>query len=558
MAVKRITGDWRTRILLLFSAILIGTLLVQVMYVVPYIQNRQLDDALEHHEHIAINIVRDGNDDLEHILDELTNLANQSVFRNMEIENQTDYMFQYLTVEPDISTLTVLNSTGWFVSGTVDDFELYYTTMSYDWLPFFYVPFEQGEPNFGDPYWYSIPDVVGVSISVPITSNAGEIVGVLMGSMNLGEMIETISNYPLDEDIVAYLVDQRGTVLAHSDIDLFALENGPLSLNYSSLHLIEEFAEHKTTIARMHDHNSSTFFGIAMALETTPWVMVVEAPLSSIVAEGNAMVTNLWSLNLLLFGATMIIAMVFAQMIVNQQEQKTRELENAQDRLARQERLATLGKLSGGIGHELRNPLAVIRNAIYYLKMVVDSSDSEVKETLDILETEVTTSSMIITSLLDYAKPKPPTRMKTDLQELTDSSISRVEIPENVEVVANYDDDIPTLLVDPTQMSRVIINLGRNAIQAMPEGGKLTIHGTVSEPGWVSLSLTDTGVGMSEETKTQLFEPLFTTKAKGIGLGLVIVKTLVEGNGGTIEIESEEGKGSTFTVKLPVVQKEVG
>jgi signal transduction histidine kinase len=274
-------------------------------------------------------------------------------------------------------------------------------------------------------------------------------------------------------------------------------------------------------------------------------------------AEGNVVVRNLWTFNILLFGITMFVALIFSQQIVSQQEQKTRELRDAREKLVRQERLATLGKLSGGVGHELRNPLAAMKNAVYYLKMVVDSSQSDVMETLDILEKEVTASEMIITSLLDYAKPKSPTRMKVELREIADSSLSRVSVPDDVEVVTEFDDDIPTLLLDPTQVSRVIINLGRNAVQAMPDGGKLIIRGKVSEPGWVSLSITDTGIGMSDDTMSQLFEPLFTTKAKGIGLGLVIVKTLVEGNGGNVIVQSREGNGSTFTIRFPVAKREV-
>jgi hypothetical protein len=219
---KRIAGDWRTRLLLLFSTILIGTLFVQIFYIVPYIQDQQLDNALDRHEEIAISLAREGDKEIEHIVNELATLANHSVFRNMEIENQTDFMFQYLEVVPGVGSLTVLNSTGWFVSGTVDDFELYYTTMSFDFLPFFYVPFEQGKPDYGNPFWYdTYPDLVAISISVPIRSDNGEIVGVLMGVIDLCDLIESITNYPLDEDVIAYLVDQRGIVLAHSEIDLF-------------------------------------------------------------------------------------------------------------------------------------------------------------------------------------------------------------------------------------------------------------------------------------------------------------------------------------------------
>jgi hypothetical protein len=320
---KRIAGDWRTRLLLLFSTILIGTLFVQIFSIVPYIQDQQLDNALDRHEEIAISLAREGDKEIEHIVNELATLANHSVFRNMEIENQTDFMFQYLEVVPGVGSLTVLNSTGWFVSGTVDDFELYYTTMSFDFLPFFYVPFEQGKPDYGNPFWYdTYPDLVAISISVPIRSDNGEIVGVLMGVIDLCDLIESITNYPLDEDVIAYLVDQRGIVLAHSEIDLFSLEEGPLSLNYSGLDLVGEFKSDNSSIAHMHDHESEIYCGVALALDTTKWMMAVEAPLSSIMADGNTMVANLWSFNIVLFGITLTIAIAFAQQIVSQQEQK--------------------------------------------------------------------------------------------------------------------------------------------------------------------------------------------------------------------------------------------
>jgi signal transduction histidine kinase len=219
--------------------------------------------------------------------------------------------------------------------------------------------------------------------------------------------------------------------------------------------------------------------------------------------------------------------------------------------------MAVLGRVSGGIGHELRNPLAAMKNASYYLRMVLDESDKEIQETLDIFDTELATSEMIITSLLDYASPKSPTRKKAELRDLVASAMTRVNHLENIEVIQKFNSDIPVLLVDPVQITRTIINLARNAQQAMPDGGTLTIAGFVDKPGWVSLSVSDTGIGMSEETLSHLFEPLYTTKAKGIGLGLVIIKSLVEAHGGSVEVESEEDKGSTFTVRLPTSNMEV-
>jgi len=181
----------------------------------------------------------------------------------------------------------------------------------------------------------------------------------------------------------------------------------------------------------------------------------------------------------------------------------------------------------------------------------------EKKPSMDILEKEVATSERIISSLLGFARPKPPIRRKVDINQVVQEALSRTTLPENVEVVSELDETLPTILADPDQLAQVFGNILLNAVQAMPEGGRLVIQTSeVSErlpkSEWVAISFTDTGVGISAENLKKLFEPLFTTRAKGIGLGLPLVKTLVEGHGGTIEVESEVGKGSTFTVKLPV------
>ena len=233
-------------------------------------------------------------------------------------------------------------------------------------------------------------------------------------------------------------------------------------------------------------------------------------------------------------------------------EERTKELREAQERLLRQEKLAVLGQLAGGVGHELRNPLGAISNAVYFLNMVLEEPDSEVKETLEILEKEVKTSEEIISGLLDFGRAKPPTWRKADVNEIVQEALSRVTVPENVEVVSQLDEALPIILADPGQLGQVFGNIIVNAIQAMPEGGRLVVGSEVPNPEWVAVSFTDTGVGITEESVDKIFEPLFTTKAKGIGLGLALVKTLVEGHGGTIGVESQVGKGTTFTVCLPL------
>jgi len=233
-------------------------------------------------------------------------------------------------------------------------------------------------------------------------------------------------------------------------------------------------------------------------------------------------------------------------------EERTQELRDAQEQLIRQEKLAVLGQLAGGVGHELRNPLGAISNAVYFLNMVLEEPDPEVKETLEILQKEVRTSEMIISSLLDFARTKAPTRRKVDINDVVQEALSRTTVQANVEVVSQLYETLPIILADPDQLGQVFGNIILNAVQAMPEGGQLLVKTEAPSPEWMAISFTDTGVGIPEENLDKLFEPLFTTKAKGIGLGLAVTKTLVEGHGGTIEVESERGVGTTLTVRLPI------
>jgi len=228
------------------------------------------------------------------------------------------------------------------------------------------------------------------------------------------------------------------------------------------------------------------------------------------------------------------------------------ERKQIEEQLRNFEKLAVLGQLAGGVGHELRNPLGAIKNAAYFLNMVLEKPKPEVKETLEILDEEVASCEHIISSLLDFARQKPPTRRKIDIEDVIQRTLSHMRVTERVEVVSQLEKAVPPILADPDQLSQVFGNIILNAIQAMPEGGQLVIKSSVPEPGWIAISFADTGVGIPAEAMTKVFEPLFTTKAKGVGLGLTIVKTLVEGHKGTIEVQSELGKGSTFTVRLPI------
>ena len=233
-------------------------------------------------------------------------------------------------------------------------------------------------------------------------------------------------------------------------------------------------------------------------------------------------------------------------------EQRTKELRDAQEELVRKEKLALLGQMAGAVGHELRSPLTVITNALYYLKMVLADADEDVKENLEIISESVCNSDKIISDLLDFSRTRPGEREEAAISDLVAQVLEKQPPSENVEVTTQIAPDLPPVSVDCQQMGQVLANLVVNAYQAMPEGGRLTISAQTEE-GQVALSIADTGCGVPQENMAKLFEPLFTTKARGLGLGLMVVKTLLEANDGSIEVESQVGKGTGFRVRLPIL-----
>jgi PAS domain S-box-containing protein len=240
-------------------------------------------------------------------------------------------------------------------------------------------------------------------------------------------------------------------------------------------------------------------------------------------------------------------------------EERTQELREAQEQLIRHEKLAVLGQLASGVGHELRNPLAIINNAVYFLKLVQPQADQKIKDYYAIIEKETRTAEKIITDLLDFARIKSVDREAVSVSELVERVLNRFPAPPSVMVSLDLPNNLPKLFVDTRQMEQVLGNLVTNACQAMPNGGQLSLIGdqvSVENVAWVRIAVQDSGVGIPPENMKKLFEPLFTTKVKGIGLGLAVSRKLAEANGGRIEVQSEAGVGSTFTLWLPVHQEQ--
>jgi len=235
-----------------------------------------------------------------------------------------------------------------------------------------------------------------------------------------------------------------------------------------------------------------------------------------------------------------------------------RERKRMEEQRLKLERLAALGELATMVGHDLRNPLQSIENAAYYIKTECASKSTcpipqKTKEMLQVIDNSINYADKIIRDLQDFSTTRPPKLEKTDINILIKETLSQVNAPEKVQLTTELA-RLSEINVDQDQMKRVFLNLTINAIQAMENGGTLTIS-TKQREGAVEISFKDTGTGISKENMEKIFTPFFTTRAKGMGMGLPICKKFVESHSGSIRVESEAGKGTTFTVKLPIQQE---
>lgn len=224
-------------------------------------------------------------------------------------------------------------------------------------------------------------------------------------------------------------------------------------------------------------------------------------------------------------------------------------VENARlfERLLRAERLAAIGETAAMVGHDLRNPLQGIAGAVFLLSDQPARTEEE-KRLLEMIESSVDYSNRIINDLLDYSGEMRVRLVETTVKALVADSLSTLKIPANV-VVEDSALDEPTIGVDRDKMRRALVNIVKNAFDAMPQGGRLKI-GSAQLDDKITISFSDTGVGMPEQVMQNLWKPLQTTKAKGLGLGLAICKRIIDAHDGSISVESVQGSGTTITITL--------
>jgi signal transduction histidine kinase len=233
------------------------------------------------------------------------------------------------------------------------------------------------------------------------------------------------------------------------------------------------------------------------------------------------------------------------------------QLEHTQQTLVANERLAALGQMAATVGHELRNPLGVLTNSLYLIRSGLSTNpDDKLRRQLDTADREISAATLIVSDLLEFARPRTANPIELDVAELLAEAVSVAPPPSGIGI--DQDDEyVPSIVVDRDQIRQVVLNLLTNAYEAMPSGGRVRI-GLRAVDDAVEVAVSDTGVGMDEHTRAQAFEPFFSLKVKGTGLGLAVSKRIVEAHQGTLTMTSLEGQGCTAIMRLPLNTAAVG
>lgn len=229
------------------------------------------------------------------------------------------------------------------------------------------------------------------------------------------------------------------------------------------------------------------------------------------------------------------------------------------DQLRHADRLATIGQLAAGVAHELNEPLGNILG-FAQLAQKCPGLPEQARRDIEKIESASLEARQVIRDLLVFARQMPPQKMRVNLNHVVQKGLvffERRRVGAGVELVCSLSTDLPEITADPAQINQVLVNLVVNALQAMPQGGTLTVR-THAGAGEVSLMVEDTGIGMSPEVRERVFVPFFTTKdvGQGTGLGLPVVHGIVASHGGTIQVESEVGRGTRFVVRFPAAERQ--
>lgn len=244
----------------------------------------------------------------------------------------------------------------------------------------------------------------------------------------------------------------------------------------------------------------------------------------------------------------------YAKDMENKVKQRAAQLESVHKELLECEKMAAMGRMASALSHELKNVFMGIQTSAYYLKGKILKEYPHLADSFSDIEKETNYANSIINNILSFTRPKKITPSEVDINLIVEdvfSSLSKQAMFRNIKIDKELSSELPRIKADGVQIREVILNLVINAIQAMPDGGRLTLV-TKQQENFLRIEVIDTGSGVSKEVMEKLFTPFLTTKTRGLGLGLSICEEIIGGHGGSIDVETQLNKGTKFVVSLPL------
>jgi signal transduction histidine kinase len=596
--------NWQIKLISTFVIVLSILLLVQLLYIIPMLESRDTKAVQENQSTITNNIASELDLHVDEIKDLLSDLVKRPEFKNMDIPAEEAIILEYAEVLPNISSIAVIDIDGTYVCNTASSF-VGTKTVTYAKV----LPTIENDIYFGPAYYWDFEANYSTHMIVPIKSDDGTKVGYLLGGLYLNAVITKVNTYPMDKGTEVFLVDRNGKVVAQTGVDMFALEGGPLSINYNSYPMVKTALD--TTIkwgssgSREYSYNDTRYFGTYTTLETNGWAVVVYTPMQVITSGSDLLRRNLILINTGIFLIALIITLIFTNQIVKYRKRseneltkyknhleelvssRTTELTETNQKLAMEivkneeasikiqnlyaeenklrhsleDQLTERVELTRALVHELKTPLTPMLVASEILKDKL--KDESYKEMVETIYDGANALNKRVGELLDVARGEIG-MLKLDckpydihkLIHSTGQYMSCLFTSRRQSFTIEDGDSIPEINLDYQRIGQVLSNLLDNASKYTPKGGKIKLR-VFNNQNSVAVEVEDNGLGISSEKQKDLFKPYSTSNStgqpnNGIGLGLALSKMLIELHGGKIWGGNNiNGKGSIFGFSIP-------
>ena len=403
------------------------------------------------------------------------------------------------------------------------------------------------------PVHLAVSEIVvgGARLFVGVIHDLTELKNLEAEETTLGRIIEESLNevYIFDVNTFKFIMANRGgrENLGYTLEEMQRLTPLDIKPNVTRMKFLEwikplvEGEKSKIEFATQHQRKDGTFYDVHVDLQKTlyknrPAFVAIILDITQRLQAERALLEQQESMR---------------QQLAELVERRTEELRETQAELVQAEKFSTLGKVSGGIAHEIRNPLNAVKTSAYYLLNAKQPTPEKVREHLERIDRQVTMIDSVVTALSDVAKLPAARLTPVNLKPIVQTAVDSINFPSSISVSYDWPNGMPKVLVDENQIMIAIKNLVRNARDAMPEGGELSIR-AAHDNDRVQVYFEDTGVGINPDHLEKILEPLFTTKARGMGLGLSITRAIAEKNNCQLTINSQLGEGSTFAIGLMV------